>query len=337
MEEVKNLQAQEEVVVEAVAEAVAVETPAEPPKAHKKYRRKVSPLFITLGIVIGLYAISLLTPLIWGFFQSLKTVRDFTADKVGFIGREGPQWKNYTIVLKWLKYPKPGISGGKIGLISMFINSILYALGGAVVQVTVQYVMAYVSARFRYKFGAFIVGLVIFCMALPIIGSQASSLTLATHLNLLDSIPGMWLMKAYFLGMYFLVFHAQLRAFPMDFSEAAAIDGAGNFTIMWRIIFPMVRNTYLTIILLLFVSYWNDYQTPLLYLPHKPTLALGLYYFTFQRHIIEGTLPWNQKNLLNGTPKQIAACYMVLIPILLVFLFLHKRLLGNISMGGLKE
>lgn len=334
MEEVKILQAQEEGVVEAVAEQ-----PTAPTAKKEKKKRKISPLFIILGVAIGLYSISLLAPLVWGLFQSLKSSIDFDLNKVSLIGkRNGLQFKNYSIVLQYLKYPKPGGShAGKIGLISMFFNSILYALGGAIVQVTVQYIMAYVSARFRYKFGGFIVGLVIFCMALPIIGSQASSLTLAHHLNLLDSIPGMWLMKAYFLGMYFLVFHAQLRAFPMDFSEAAAIDGAGNFTIMWRIIFPMVRNTYLTIILLLFVSYWNDYQTPLLYLPHKPTLALGLYYFTYSRNLIEGTLPLDKKNILVGTPKQIAACYMVLIPILLVFMFLHKRLLGNISMGGLKE
>ncbi len=334
MEEVKVLQTQEEEVVETV-----VEQPTEPAAKKEKKKRKISPLFIILGVVIGLYSISLLAPLFWGLFQSLKSSIDFDLNKVSLIGkRNGLQFKNYSIVLQYLKYPKPGgMNAGKIGLISMFINSILYALGGAIVQVTVQYIMAYVSARFRYKFGGFIVGLVIFCMALPIIGSQASSLTLAHHLNLLDSIPGMWLMKAYFLGMYFLVFHAQLRAFPMDFSEAASIDGAGNFTIMWRIIFPMVRNTYLTVILLLFVSYWNDYQTPLLYLPHKPTLALGLYYFTFQKHIVIGTLPYNKQNLLNGVPKNIAACYMVLLPILVLFIFLHKKLLGNLSMGGLKE
>ena len=330
MEEMKNLQAQETEAVETIAVS------EQPAGMKEKKKIKVSPLFIVLGVVIGLYTISLLMPLIWGLFQSLKKKSDFDLNKISFVGKKyGLYFENYSAVLSYFKYMKP--DNGKVGIISMFINSILYALGGAIVQVTVQYIMAYVSARFRYKFGGFIVGLVIFCMALPIIGSQASSLALATHLNLMNSIPGMWLMKAYFLGMYFLVFHAQLRAFPMDFSEAASIDGAGNFTIMWRITFPMVRNTYLTVILLLFVTYWNDYQTPLLYMPSKPTLALGLYFFAHQKHLLYGTLSQEGQLAIAGTPVNIASCYLMLIPILVVFLLMHKRLLGNLSMGGLKE
>ena len=287
-------------------------------------------MFLILGIVLGIYVITMFIPLFWGVIQSFKGPVDWNGDKTGFVGKlEGWMWENYTNVFKYFKIKTN--TDVRYGLPMMFLYSVLYALGGAIVQVTVQYVMAYVSARFRYKFGTFIVGMVIFCMALPIVGSQAASLSLATHMGLKNNIIGMWLMKAYFLGMYFLVFHAQLKAFPMDFSEAASIDGAGNFTIMWRITFPMVRNTYLTVILLLFVAYWNDYQTPMLYLPEKPTLALGLYYFMHESHRIAGG------DFTPQTPHKLGACVVVLVPILIVFMLLHKKLLGNLSMGGLKE
>ena len=84
-------------------------------------------------------------------------------------------------------------------------------------------------------------------------------------------------MKLNFLGIYFLVFYSILKSLPKTFTEAAKIDGAHNFTIMLKIIFPLTITTFATILLLNFIAYWNDYQVPLIYLPSYPTIALGLF------------------------------------------------------------
>ncbi|MGN1077294.1 MAG: ABC transporter permease subunit, partial [Candidatus Gallimonas sp.] len=126
---------------------------------------------------------------------------------------------------------------------------------------------------------------------------------------------------------YFLVFYAQLRAFPKDYSEAAYIDGAGNFTVMMRIIFPLVRGTFFTVTLLLFINSWNDYTTPMLYMPNVPTLSYGLYYYTFVL----------KNSSTQSFPMRMAGCIVMMLPILAVFLVFHKRLIGNVSMGGIKE
>ena len=281
---------------------------------------------LILGIILLIHSISFIVPLVWSVLTSLKDKLEFRVNMFGLprnwlFSNYGAVWKTFAISVQ------AGATTRKVFMVEMLFNSIMYAVGCALVQTTVQYVMAYVSSRFKYKFGKIVYAVVIFALAFPLVGGNASGLALADRLGLRNTFWGMYLMKAYFLGMYFLVFFAQLKAFPKDFDEAAAIDGAGNFTIMWRIIFPMVANTFFTIALLLFISYWNDYTTPMLYMPQLPTLAYGLYYYS---DLI-------RTGSISAPPFKLAACVMLMAPILVIFLIFHNRLIGNISIGGLKE
>ena len=72
-------------------------------------------------------------------------------------------------------------------------------------------------------------------------------------------------------------------------------------------------------------TFWNDYQMPLIYLPSHPTVAHGMY------HMATTTI-----NKLSYVPMRMAGAMELLIPILILFLFTHKRLLGNLTVGGIK-
>ena len=126
--------------------------------------------------------------------------------------------------------------------------------------------------------------------------------------------------------MYFLVFHATFRGIAKDYYEAAYLDGASEFRVMVQIAFPLVKYTYLTVLLLNFITFWNDYQVPLIYMPSYPTAAYGVYLF-------------NNSNdaQLSSVPVRITGCIFLLTPILILFMVFHRRLIGNVSMGGIKE
>ena len=132
-------------------------------------------------------------------------------------------------------------------------------------------------------------------------------------------------MKANFLGMYFLVFYNVFKAAPKEFTEAAKIDGAGNLSILLRIMLPLARNTFFTVMLINFIGFWNDYQIPLIYLPHSPTVALGML------HMASTT-----ENSLSTVPMRMTGAMLMLLPILVVFLAFQKRLIGNLAIGGIK-
>lgn len=154
-----------------------------------------------------------------------------------------------------------------------------------------------------------------------------SELRIMKALGLYDSLWGMMIMRANFVGgTTFLIFNVAFKGLPKDFSEAAEIDGASNLTVMLHVMLPLAKNMFFTLWLLLFIQYWNDYQTPLLYFPSKPTLSYGLYMFTT-----------NSTGQGKEIQYQLAACFLLMIPILIIFLFTSEKLIGNVSMGGLKE
>ena len=287
-------------------------------------RTRFSPVMIVMLVVLVLYVISLIVPFVWGFFTSFKHYLDFINDPVGL----PKEWVwNYGTVIK--KYYIP-VTNDKVGtelvyLDRMYINSLLYAVGSAIVAGIVPCITAYLCARFRNKFSGLLYSIAIVTMILPIVGNMPSQIIVSRTLGLYDHIWGMWIMNASYLGLYFLVFYNVFRALPKDFTEAAKIDGAGNVAILFRIVLPVVRNTLFTVILIKFIEFWNDYQTPLIYLPSSPTTAYGLYWMSK-----------TTENGMNSVPMRLAASMMIFIPILIIFLLLQKRLLGNLMVGGIK-
>ena len=160
---------------------------------------------------------------------------------------------------------------------------------------------------------------------MPVVGSLPSEIQMSKLFGLYNHIWGTWIMKFNFLGIYFLVFQTIFKGFAKEFSEAAKIDGANNFVIFFRIMMPLVKNTFFTVFLILFITYWNDYQVALIYIPDYPTVALGAYRFSV-----------SQEGELGSIEMKVAGAMLVFIPIFIVYAVFNKRLMGNLTLGGVK-
>ena len=295
-----------------------------------KIKHKPSIILIATQVILVLYAISLLTMLLWGFYNSFKDYIEYDDSALAL----PKKWlfDNVLVAISRMKVEIDVINGPVatrfVSAPEMFYNTILYAVGGGFVVTFFPCVVAYVVSKYSKNFKCLGVytSIVIICMSIPIVGSQASELAIANKLNMIDQIWGLWVLKAYFLGMYYLVFLASFKSIPDSFSEAAKIDGASNFQILSHIMFPLVKTTFTTIFLIKFIELWNDYQTPLLFMPNRPTISYGLYRFGNSTDPTVATVP-----------MQMMGSMIVFIPILVVFSIFQKRIMGNISMGGLKE
>ena len=265
-------------------------------------------------------------PLIWSFFTSFKGRIDYRLNPIGL----PKNWEFlYDDVLKQFRAPitKNNITTeGGAGLGVMIVNSMWYALGTSFVSTTVSFLVGYVVARFRFKFCNVIYTVVILQMIIPTVGTLPSEIAIAQSLGLYNTIYGMLFMKSYVTGLYFLSFYAALRVIPKDYAEAAYLDGAGNFRVMFNIMLPMASGIFSTILLLNFIAFWNDYQTPLIYMPSFPTLAFGLWNY------VNGSFDLETSN----TPMQLGGCMLMAVPLITLFCVFQKKLLGNVSLGGLK-
>lgn len=289
----------------------------------KVLKTKFSPFTIVLLIVLAAYVLSMFTLIGWALITSFKSPNDFRTNAIGM--PEKFVW-NYTFV--YTKFYVSVLTGSGMEVVymeTMFVYSILYSLGCAFFQTLVPCITAYLCARFNYKFSKIVYTAVIVVMILPIVGSLPAELQMAKNTGLYDSIWGLWIMKANFLGMYFLVFYDGFKGLSMTYTEAAKIDGASNMHILLAIVLPLVKNIFFTVMLVNFIGFWNDYQVPLLYMPSYPTVAYGMYNMANTR-----------ENNLSSVPMRMTGAMLMFIPIFTLFLIFQKRLLGNLTVGGIK-
>ena len=293
---------------------------------ENRVKKKFSLLKTIVCGVLVLYAAFIIIALVWALINSMKSYYDFRNNVIG-LPALGWHFENYIIALTHFSVQTHN-GTATATMLHMYLYSILYAGGCALMQTFVSCLTSYVVARFNFRPLRIIYVTVIVCMVIPIVGSLPAQVRLAYSLGFINNFVGMWLMSGHFMGMYFLVFYAAFRSLPKDYTEAAKVDGASNFRIMFRIMFPLVKNIFLTIFLLQFIQYWNNYQTPLLFMPDMPVISVGLYYFD------NCNIP-----IINdaGEPMRITGCMLVFIPIFIVYLFFHDRLMGNLNMGGIKE
>lgn len=291
---------------------------------NKRQRKSWSPVLVVTLVVLAVFVILLYLPLVWGIATSVKTDMDFRNHIFGW--PKTWAFSNFALAFSGFFVRVETVGGIRnVHMVEQFAYSLLYAGGCAFFATYVPCHIAYLTAKFRYRFSKILTAVVIVCLTVPVIGALPSEVRMTRALGLYDHMWGMWILKANFLSMYFLMFQGVFGGIPNDFAEAAQIDGASHLSVYFRVVLPLVAKMFLTVYLLNFIAFWNDYQTPLIFMPNKPTLAYGLYLFDRKTD-----------THLSSVPVKFAGAIMVILPVLTLFLIFQKRLMGNVAMGGLK-
>ncbi len=125
--------------------------------------------------------------------------------------------------------------------------------------------------------------------------------------------------------LYVLLFFWAYRRIPAEMFEAARLDGASAWTMWRRLARPLVRPTAVTVIILSFVMYWSDFVSPVLYVYRTElyTLPIGL-------QILKQLDPTNW-------PLLMAAAAVITLPVLLLFIFLQRYFLSDLSIANLMD
>lgn len=292
---------------------------------RNRNKEKFSALSWVIVVFLVLYCLLLITLLVWALLSSFKSYRtDFRLHPIGL----PKKWtfENFINVYKEFKITIESPTGNKIISFPMlFLYGFLYSVGCSFFATLVPCLTSYMCARFDFKFSKVIYLIVVVTMILPLVGNLPAEIAMTKNFGMFDHIWGTWILKANFLGLYFIVFYNYFKNLPAAYTEAAKIDGAGNLRILFRVILPMAMPLFFTVLLINFISFWNDYQVPLIYLPSYPTIAVGMY-----------SMSISNLTSISNIPARTAAATLMLVPILIVFLAFHKKLLGNLTMGGIK-
>ena len=294
----------------------------------------VNPLAIIIVVLLILYTLIMLALLGWTLMTTVKSRLEYEmypmGDRLGnmlWLPKMELAFTNFSNAYKYFYVEVETASGGydKVKILEQFGNSLLYSIGCAMTVTLSSLIMGYATARFKYKFSEIIYAFVLITMALPIVGSMPSEIAVSQSLKMFDTFHGIWILRASFLNTYFLIFYAQFKMIPKDYTEAAKIDGANPFTIMTQIIVPLATGTISTVFVLAFIGYWNDFQIPMVYLPTHPVAAYGMYEFQIAK-IKE----------ISYTPARLAGILMMALPIVILYAVFNKKLNVNLSVGGIK-
>lgn len=317
----------------------------------KKIKNRFHAIDISVLVFLSVYAISLLLLVSWGFLTSLKSYDDFKlGNKLGLPNldvpgaREALSFGNYKDILLVFRLNSKDASytSALFGEIqnapdvvftfkNFLFNSFVYSIVCSLVHAFVAFSCAYLCAKYKFRFSGFMYAVMLVVMAIPIVGSSPSMIVLLRDLGIYDSMFSMILLNLNFTGMYFFVFHAYLSGLSDTYVEAAEIDGASQMGIFIKIIFPLCVKIFFTVFLLQFIQTWNDYQTPLLYYPNHPTLAYAIFEM---RGSTDGIF---REAKYQAVPFKITGCMVLAIPVFVLFVAFNKFLMGNLTMGGLKE
>lgn len=300
-------------------------------KESKKFGNSKTAIIIMV-VVLALYSLILVFMYVWGLFSSLKTVMDYDTNKLGLPSGSITSWAwvNYKNVLELMKLPVMQWNGGDIkhvtfNVIGELKNSIYYSVGSPLITLATTWIVAYCLSRFPNRFSKFIYSANIIFMMIPLIGNLPSALQVYHDLNLYDTWGYIIVSSISFMGSNLLIFYSFLNGIGKEYSESALIDGANNFTVMLKIIFPLCSQMFLILFIMAFVVKWNDYMTMVIWMPGHPTISYGV-------------LKVSSSTSLGAAfpPVKMAACVVLMVPVLILFLCFQDKMMGNLRMGALK-
>lgn len=291
-------------------------------KRFKNFQVLKNPFALIFYILIILYIVSLIVPCAWMIVSTFKDRLEFRQNRFGL--PKNFTLENYRYVFQYLKVQKEG-SGEYVYMPQLMVNGLLYAVlvtGGSL---CMQTLVTYGIAKYKSKVGSFLYIFAIVTMILPLVGTMAGTLTLYKKLGVYNNFVGMVIAYSGWGGSNFLLLYATFKGISNDYRDAAFIDGAGHFRVLFTIMLPMIKTTYLALFILGFIGNWNDYTTPMIYLPDFPTIAFGLFKFT---HMSDSKT--------SAIPMQITGSVVVMIPLIVLFVVFRNKIMGNLTLGGLK-
>lgn len=290
---------------------------------NRSLQPKMGVFFSIVLALIATVTTCLMILLIWGFVKSLQSVEAYIMS--GAAEAKLPYkfsdmtLRNYLDAFTKLKY-------GDVYLLEMFGNSVLYSVGCAICSTMVPCIVGYATARYKVWFNKVIGFIIYFNMVFQFYGAMPSMIRITDLIGLRNTWPGIFIMKATIFGGGYLFFHVTFRGLAKDYAEAATIDGANHWQIMVSVVFPLAKTIILVQFVSAFITCWNDYQTPLVYLNSAPTAAYGLFLFSQSTDSYTDYLVY-----------KLAGFMLLLIPTFTVFMILKKYFLGEVTAGGVKE
>lgn len=287
-------------------------------KKRKSVLNRKSPvekaLYVFVSTIFAVIAASYIYIVVWTFVSSLKTHTEIVMDP--FSLPEVWNWVHFKEMVSLFT-----VNGH--GFWEMLFNSVWFSVGGAFLQHITTITFAYCCTKYEFPGSKLAYPIVLIMTTLPLYGNSGATYRIIDGMGLINNYAHVLLSISGFTTAY-LYYSAFFKGLSWTYAEAAMMDGAGDLQIYTRVMFPQAKPIFTALFLTTWLSSWNSYESALVYLGDLPSLPVGIYQFN-QEMIYQARL-----DIL------FAACLVVTIPALIIFIIFNKVLTTNVSLGGIK-
>lgn len=280
-------------------------------------------------LAMAVFIVATVFPFWWMIRTALTPAADIYSDNAGLLP-DHPTLINFARVLGLTSEAEAraaGGSGAHINFARYLVNSVVYCGLIAAVQTLFCAMAGYAFARLRFPGRDLVFAIVIAALMVPPIFTLLPNFILVKDLGLINTMAGMVAptilmtpFAVFFLRQFFL-------SLPREVEEAAILDGTGPWGIFWRVALPMSRGPLITIGLTTTVWAWKDFLWPLLVGRGEDnrlvTVALGVFL-------------QQSPNTQPDWTGLMAASTLSVLPVLVLLVFLGKRLVQSLNFTGSK-
>ena len=277
-------------------------------------KRKVQNV-IAMAVLIVIF-IAYMFPFLMVLINSLKQKRDIIKSPFSWL-----------FTIKGLSFDNFVNAFNQMDFLNAFKNSLIVTVSATVLVTILGTMLAYYIVRHNNKISKITFALMVASMIIPF---QAIMIPLVSiyggTLNILNHrITLIFMHTGFSMAMSVFMFHGFIKGnVPIALEEAAYIDGCTHTQTFFKIVFPLLKPTISTMVILNAMSFWNDFLLPSLVLTDKKLLTLPLSTYSFY-----GTYSADYGTIMAGL-------LLCVLPILILYVILQKQIIGGVVAGAVK-
>lgn len=279
-------------------------------KAENKRKAVLNAVIYTL---LTLWAIMVLFPFYWMILTSLKSYSAYNSEFIPQLYTFSPTLQNYSEAFT------------AVPLARYFSNTLVFTIGTTAIMMIVTVLAAFAFSRleFRGKNVAFV-----FFLALMMIPNELVVITnyvTITTLEMRNTFSGL-ILPSVASVFYIYLLKENFEQIPDELYYAAKVDGTSDFKYLWKVMIPICRPTIVTIAILKVIECWNSYVWPRLITDKEEHFLVS----NGIQSIRESG--FGRENI----PAMMAAVVVISVPLIILFLIFHKRIMEGVARGGTK-
>lgn len=268
---------------------------------------------VCIHIFLLVWAIIVLFPFYWMVLTSLKSYGSYNSEYIPKLFTLSPTIENYISAFS------------EVDLVRYFGNTVIFTLFTTLLMLLVTILAAYAFARLKFKGKNIVFTLYLSLMMIPNELVVITNFVTITNWNLRNTFLGL-ILPSVTSVFYIYLLKENFEQVPEELYKAAKVDGLSDWDYLWKVLLPICSPTVVTITILKVIECWNSYVWPRL-------ITDNAKYYLVSNGIQEiRENGFGRENI----PAMMAAVVVISIPLIILFIVFHKKIMEGVSRGGTK-